>query len=131
MLRGTGTLTGTALWLAVIGMGVATYALRISFIALLARIELPRVFYEALGLVPAAVLAALIFPTFFYAGGTLDISLANERLLPGALAAAVPWRTRDVLLTIGVGMTVLVLLQAMGQGFRALTGRASVPCCSR
>ena len=46
---------GTALWLAVIGMGVATYALRISFIALLARMELPRVFNEALGLVPAAV----------------------------------------------------------------------------
>ena len=115
MLRGT--LTGTALWLAVIGMGVATYALRISFIALLARIELPRMFHEALGLVPAAVLAALVFPAFFYAGGTIDVSLANERLLAGGLAAAVAWRTGNVLLTIGVGMTVLVLLQAMGQGF--------------
>jgi branched-subunit amino acid transport protein len=110
-------LTGTALWLAVIGMGVATYALRISFIALLARMELPRAFREALGLVPAAVLAALVFPAFFRPGGTIDVSLANEHFLAGALAAVVAWRTRSVLLTIGVGMAALVALRAMGQAF--------------
>ena len=110
-------MTGSALWLAVIGMGVATYALRISFIALLARVELPRVFREALGLVPAAVLAALVFPAFFRAGGTIDVSLANEQLLAGALAAIVAWRTRNVLLTMGVGMAALVALRAMGQAF--------------
>ena len=110
-------MTGTALWLAVIGMGVATYALRISFIALLARMEPPRVFHEALGLVPAAVLAALVFPAFFRAGDTIDVSLANEHLLAGALAAVVAWRTRNVLLTIGVGMAALVALRAVGQAF--------------
>jgi branched-subunit amino acid transport protein len=110
-------LTGTALWLAVIGMGVATYALRISFIALLARMELSRMFHEALGLVPAAVLAALVFPAFLRAGDTIDVSLANEHLLAGALATVVAWRTRNVLLTIGVGMAALVALRAMGQAF--------------
>ena len=111
-------MTGTALWLAVIGMSVATYALRISFIALLARIELPRGFNEALGLVPAAVLAALVFPAFFRAGGTIDVSLANDHLLAGgALASVVAWRTRNVLLTIAVGMAALVTLRALGQAF--------------
>lgn len=110
-------MTGTALWLAVIGMGVATYALRISFIALLARVELPRVFQEALGLVPSAVLAALVFPAFFRTGGAIDVSLANEHLLAGALAAVVAWRTRNVLLTIVVSMAALVALRAMGQAF--------------
>ena len=108
-------MTETALWLAVISMGVATYVFRISFIALLARVELPRVFHEALGLVPAAVLAALVFPAFFRAGGAINVSLANEHLLAGALAAVVAWRTRNVLLTIGVGMAALVALRAMGQ----------------
>ena len=108
---------GTALWLAVIGMGVATYALRISFIALLARMELPRVFNEALGLVPAAVLAALVFPAFFRAGGTFDVSLANVHLLAGARASFGAWRARNVLLTMGVGMAALVALRAMGQAF--------------
>ena len=109
-------MTATALWLAVIGMGVATYALRISFIALLARMELPRMFQEALGLVPAAVLAALVFPAFFRAGDAIEVSLANEHLLAGALATVVAWRTRSVLLTIGVGMAALVALRAIGQG---------------
>ena len=110
-------MTGTALWLAVICMGVATYALRISFIALLARVEPSRLLREALGLVPAAVLAALVFPAFFRSGGNIDVSLANEHLLAGALAAVVAWRTRSVLLTIALGMAALVVLRAMGQGF--------------
>ncbi len=110
-------MTGTALWLAVIGMGAATYVLRISFIALLSRVDLPRLFRQALGLVPAAVLAALVFPAFFRSGGAVDVSLANEHLLAGVIAALVAWRTRSVLLTIGVGMAALVVLRAIAQGF--------------
>lgn len=110
-------MTATALWLAVIGMGAATYVLRISFIALLSRVDPPRVFREALGLVPAAVLAALVFPAFFRSGGAIEISLANEHLLAGVIAALVAWRTRSVLLTIGVGMAALVALRAVGQVF--------------
>jgi len=43
----------------------------------------------------------------------LDVSLVNARLFAGALAAVVAWRTRNVFLTIGVGMGLLWILQAM------------------
>jgi branched-subunit amino acid transport protein len=40
------------------------------------------------------------------------VSLGNTRLVAGALAALVAWRTKNVLLTIGVGMAALWILQA-------------------
>ena len=46
----------------------------------------------------------------FLPGGVLDVSLANERLLAGALAALVAWGTKNVTLTILVGMGALLAL---------------------
>lgn len=101
------------LWLTVIGMGLITYAIRLSLIALLERVEItPRV-RQALRFVPPAVLSAIIFPELLQPGGTLDISAGNVRLLAGLLAVVVAWRTKNVLLTIGVGMVALWILQAI------------------
>ncbi len=103
----------SVLWLVVVSMGVVTFALRLSFITLLGRIEMPQLLQQALPLIPAAVLSALVVSALLYEEGTLAISAGNERLLAGAVAAVVAWRTRSVMLTIGVGMTVLWLLQAV------------------
>lgn len=101
------------LWLVVVGMGVVTFALRLSFIALISRIEMPQLLQRALPLIPAAVLSALIVSALIYDEGAIAISAGNERLLAGALAAVVAWRTRSMVLTIVVGMAVLWLLQAV------------------
>jgi len=61
--------------------------------------------------VPASVLAALTLPGFVILHGSLDVSLTNPRLIAGALAALVAWRTRDVLATTVAGMGSLWLLQ--------------------
>jgi branched-subunit amino acid transport protein len=63
--------------------------------------------------VPPAVLSAIIFPELLMPGGTLTIGWGNVRLFAGLAAALVAWRTRNVLLTIVVGMGVLYLLQAL------------------
>ena len=102
------------IWLAIIGMGIITYALRLGPILLMERIEIGGTARQALRFVPAAVLSAIIFPELLILGGTLDISLGNERLLAGLLAAIVAWRTKNVLWTIAVGMAALWLLQAVG-----------------
>ena len=100
-------------WLLLICMGLVTYAIRLSLIVLIGRVNLPPIIQWGLCLVPPAVLSAIIFPELLMPGGTLDLSLGNLRLLAGTLAAAVAWRTRNVLLTIGVGMVVLWVLQAV------------------
>ena len=104
-----------ALWLAILGAGAVTFALRLSFIVLLERIRIPPTFRRALRFVPAAVLTAVVVPLLFYENGALEVSLGNERLLAGLAAALIAWRTRNVLLTLGGGMATLWILQAIGQ----------------
>jgi len=98
-------------WLIVIGMGIVTYLIRLSLIALLGRIDVPLIVQRALRFVPPAVLSAIIFPEMFSPAGSLDISLGNVRLLAGLLAAVVAWRTKNVLLTIATGMSALWILR--------------------
>jgi branched-subunit amino acid transport protein len=101
------------LWLSILGMGMVTYAIRLSFILLLERVEIPWRVRQALRFVPPAVLSAIIFPELLRPHGALDLSLGNVRLLAGLLAALVAWRTRNVLLTIALGMGALWILQAI------------------
>jgi branched-subunit amino acid transport protein len=53
------------LWLAVVGAGAITFALRLSFIALLGRMEIPVLLSRALRFVPAAVFTAVVVPLLF------------------------------------------------------------------
>lgn len=99
------------LWLAIIIVGVITFGLRLSFIMLLGSGTVRTSVWRALRLVPAAVLAALIIPDLVLRNGTLDMSPGNARLIAGLLAAVVAWRTRNILLTIAVGMAALLVLQ--------------------
>jgi branched-subunit amino acid transport protein len=102
-----------ALWLTIFGAGAVTFALRLSFVALLGRIRVPPTLGRALRFVPAAVLTAVVIPLLFYKNGALEISLGNERLLAGLVAALIAWRTRSVLFTLGGGMATLWILQAI------------------
>ncbi len=101
------------IFLTIISIGLVTYAVRVSFILLLGKIELPHLVERALRLVPAAVLPALVVPALLYRNGLIDVSLGNERLISGVMAIVVVWYTRNVLLTIAVGMGTLWLLQAI------------------
>jgi branched-subunit amino acid transport protein len=103
------------LWLTIVGTGAVALALRLSFIALLGRIEMPGLLERALRFVPAAALTALVIPFLFYENGALEVSLDNERLLAGLVGALIAWRTRNVLFTLGGGMATLWTLQAVGQ----------------
>jgi len=103
----------TSLWLTLLGMGLITYGIRLSMILLLGRVRISEDWQRALRLVPPAVLSAIIFPELLRPAGSLDISLGNARLLAGIIAAVVAWRTKNALLTIGVGMAALWILQAM------------------
>ena len=98
------------LWLTMVAAGLVTYGIRLSFILLFGKVEMPEIIRRALRFVPPAVLTAIIFPELLLPGGTLSISPYNPRLLAGLLAALVAWRTKNVVLTIVVGMAALYLI---------------------
>ena len=100
-------------WLTMIAIGIATYAIRLSFIYLFGRIEIPEAFRRALIYVPPAVLTAIIFPELLMPGGVFNLSFSNARLIAGLLASLVAWRTKNVILTILAGMVALYVLQLL------------------
>src|ERR1043165_6191766 len=105
----------STIWLAMIGVGILTFLTRLSFIALLERWRAPLIVQRALRFVPIAVLTAIVVPELVLKNGILDIRLDNARLLAGLVAILVAWKTKNVIITIVVGMAVLWLLQIFFQ----------------
>jgi branched-subunit amino acid transport protein len=97
-------------WLIIILAGLLTFGTRLSFIALFGRWQPPALFTRALRYVPPAVLSAIILPELLIHDGVLLLSPLNPRLLAGVLAIAIAWRTRNTILTIGLGMAGLYLI---------------------
>jgi branched-subunit amino acid transport protein len=97
------------LWLAIVGMGAITLALRASFIVLPAGLRLPALLRRALPFVPAAVLTALWAPELAFQKVVLSLSLHNERLAGGLVAVLVAWRWRLTFATIASGLIALHL----------------------
>ena len=96
------------LWLVMLLGGALTFGMRISFIYLFGRFEIPAIVKRALRFVPPAVLSAIIAPALFLPGGTPDFSWHNVRWMAGAVAVVVAWRTKSTLLTILAGMAALL-----------------------
>lgn len=106
------------IWALIVVIGILTFLIRLSFIGLFGYLdEIPPQLQRGLRFVPAAVLAALVLPSFITlepgAGG-----VATDKLAAGIVAGGVAWRTEDVLMTIGTGMATLwavrfVLLPAL------------------
>jgi branched-subunit amino acid transport protein len=57
-----------------------------------------------------AALTALVTPDLLGGAAGASLLTRNPRLWAGVIAALVAWRTRNVVLTVGVGMAALWLL---------------------
>ena len=105
-------MSATSIWLLIFAIGLGTFLLRFIFIYLFGKIEMPDWLRRALRFVPAAALAALVFPALTHPAGHLDLSLNNFRLLAGLGGAIVAWKTRNILLTILIGMVLMWIFEA-------------------
>jgi branched-subunit amino acid transport protein len=102
-------------WLLIAGMAAVTFLVRYPVLVLVGKIPLPGPVFRALRYVPPAVLAAIILPAVVMPEGTADLSPSNAYLAAGIASALVAWRSKNLLLTIVVGMAVVL-------GWRALVG---------
>lgn len=98
-------------WLAIVVVGVGTFAIRASFLYLYGYLDLSPTVERALELVPAAVLSALVAPAVLAPDGAIVV--ADPRPVAAAAAVLVAWYTEDILATIVAGLAVLLSLQAL------------------
>ncbi|CAG9164852.1 hypothetical protein LMG23992_00005 [Cupriavidus laharis] len=96
-----------------LGAGLATFLIRLSFIAVEGRVRLPAWFRTALQFVPAAMLSALIAPDLLMRGGELYVSPLNARLVAGLVAIVIAARTRSIGWTIIGGMAALLAMETL------------------
>lgn len=101
------------IWVAILGMGILSLALRSCFLVLPDRCQLSPLLRRALRYVPAAVLTAIYAPELLVQSGAIDLSFGNARLLAGVVAIVVAWRLRQTLFTIVAGMLALHLFGAI------------------
>lgn len=98
-------------WLIILAASALTFAIRISFIVLQGDREFPDAIKKALRFVPASVLAAIVWPAVFAPHKEMHLSPANLQIYAALLAAAVAWKTKNILATLGAGMGLLWFLQ--------------------
>jgi branched-subunit amino acid transport protein len=101
------------IWLLIAGMALITFALRLSFIALAARRELPAVLRQALRYTPVAVLTALVVPLLLNPGPGFSVAPDALRLACAVAAFFIARHTRNMFATVAGGMLLLWLLQAL------------------
>ncbi len=106
-------MTNWAIWVLMLTLGLATYAMRAAFFVG-CKHPLPQRLQQALRFVPPAVLAALAVPALLSAGAGFSLS----RLIAGVVGllvalctvASPAWRNKSVLLTVVSGMSAFWLL---------------------
>ncbi len=104
--------SSATIWVLIGLIGAGTFLIRVSFLALLGRVErVPDWATRILRLIPAAVLAAIAAPALTHAEGGFD--LGTPRFFAGVIASLVAWRTKNVVATLAAGMTALWILQAV------------------
>jgi branched-subunit amino acid transport protein len=97
---------------AIVLSGIGTYAMRASFLAFAHRLaDVPPGVQRLLRQIPPAALASIVLPALLRPEGQIDVM--QPRLLAGVVAGLVAWRTRNIGLTLVVGIGTVMLLEAL------------------
>ena len=99
-----------SIWYSIIFVGLLTYLSRLSFIFLSEKIQIHPQIYRTFRYIPISVLSAIIIPELIQKSGPQNF-VVEPRLVAGLIAILIAWRTKNVILTITLGMFVLYLVQ--------------------
>ena len=99
-----GTLDG---WLAIVGLAVGTFAIRYSFIGLLASKKLPQRFERALQLAVPAIFAALVVPLILLHAGEFNLNVRWPHIVAALVTGIHAWWRGGMLISLVIGMATL------------------------
>lgn len=96
-------------FLLIAGMAVVTFGIRYSMFAVAGKVEFPARLVNALKYVPPAVLTAIVIPAVLMPDSeSINLSYTNAYLVGALVAGVIGWTSKNLLLTIVVGMTVFL-----------------------
>ena len=102
----------TRVWTAIIASGIGTYAMRASFLVFAHRLtDVPPNMQRLLRQIPPAALASIVLPALLRPEGSLD--LWQPRFVAGVAAGLVAWRTKNIALTLAIGLGVVMVMDAL------------------
>jgi len=96
--------------LACLAMTAVTWLCRALFTVSVSRVRISAWWEQYLTFIPFAVLTALVTPYLMLPGPALKLSLINPYSLAGAVTFLISYRTRNLILSVGVGMGSFWLL---------------------
>ena len=91
-------------------MTAVTYLCRALFTVSVSRAQISPWWENYLSFIPFAVLTALVTPYILIPAPAASLSLVNPWSLAGAVTFFVSWRTRNLILSVGVGLAVFWVL---------------------
>lgn len=100
-------------WVMIFGMAVVTFGIRYLLLGLANRIRLPEILKESLTYIAPAVLSAITVPAVLMPDGALKLSFGNPYLFSAVLAILAGIFSKNLLLTIVVGLGGFFIYQAL------------------
>jgi len=97
----------------ILGMAIVTFSIRYVLLGLASRIELPELLKESLKFIAPAVLTAITVPAVLMPAGELAISFRNPYLISAGLAVVAGILSKNVLITIVVGLSGFFIYQVL------------------
>lgn len=97
----------------IVGMMGVTFAIRYAVLGLGGRLHLSQKFTHLLRYIPPAVLTALVVPAVLMPTNNEPLTGSNARFISAIAAILVSYRTKNILLTIAIGMLTFFILKAI------------------
>ena len=97
-------------WTLIILLAVGAYAFKVTGLIILGGRSLPPVFERCLGLIPAAIITALVMKDTFTVGQDLTL---DARALGIALAVIAAWKRAPLIVVIVLGAAVTALVRQL------------------
>ena len=104
--------SSTEIWLVIVGLGVATYVIRFSFLGLVGDRTLPEWLLRHLRYTPVAILPALVTPAVLWPEATGG-ALSAPHLVAAAVAVGVGYWRKNAVLAAVAGMVVFAGMSAL------------------
>lgn len=93
-----------------VALGIATFAIRFSFLGLFGDRVLPGWVTAGLRFAPVSVLPALVAPQVFLVDGAIEVDLARWGAIAATIAAGIYWRNFAVAFLVGLAALLALSL---------------------